>query len=167
MSVVALVGSVLSLFLPETLGAPFVENVEDVKQLKASSKPFFAVWSAATLQRHLEANIRRKAETAQGWIVIWVLKIKFQNWLNLCLKLLIILSIQLSSYFVCIVVAESAICLVKDNYMNLNKCGPCVSFVEMYKKNAHYNRLQTTSNVTLKCVFKFQVHFMRWKLFHF
>ena len=66
MSVVALVGSVLSLFLPETLGAPFVENVEDVKELKASSKPFFAVWSAATLQRHLEANIRRKAEIAQG-----------------------------------------------------------------------------------------------------
>ena len=69
MSVVALVGSVLCLFLPETLGVPYAENVEDVKQLKTNAKPFFAIWSAATLQKHLEVNIRRRAETAQGGVI--------------------------------------------------------------------------------------------------
>ena len=67
MSAVALVGSVLCLFLPETLGVPYAECVEDVKHLKA--KPFFTVWSADTLQQHLEVNIRRRAEALQGGVL--------------------------------------------------------------------------------------------------
>lgn len=64
MAGVALVGCLLCLFLPETLGAPFVEDVEDVATLRKNSKPFFAVWSSETLQRHLEANIKNRTEEA-------------------------------------------------------------------------------------------------------
>ena len=79
MSVVALVGSVLCLFLPETLGVPYAENVADVKQLRANAKPFFAVWSADTLQQHLEVNIRRKAEALQGGVMSSVNRISTFN----------------------------------------------------------------------------------------
>ena len=62
MAAVALFGCLLCLLLPETLGAPFVENVDDVKRLSQNSKPFFAVWSPTTLKNHLDANMRRKAK---------------------------------------------------------------------------------------------------------
>ena len=64
MGVCSLVGGMLTLLLPETLGTLLIENTEDIDDLKSDGKPFFAFWSKRELQTHLDAVVSRKAAKA-------------------------------------------------------------------------------------------------------
>ena len=54
MGTCALVGSVVTLWLPETLGSLTIQSMEDVDNLDTITKPFFAVWSGKKLTKHLQ-----------------------------------------------------------------------------------------------------------------
>ena len=60
MGVCSLIGGLLTLLLPETLGTLLCENIEDINNLKRDGKPFFAWWSNQKLQAHLDMVIRKK-----------------------------------------------------------------------------------------------------------
>ena len=64
MGVCSLVGGMLTLLLPETLGTLLIEKTEDIEDLKSDGKPFFAFWSKRKLQKHLDAIISRKSAKA-------------------------------------------------------------------------------------------------------
>lgn len=54
MGVCALCGSVVTLWLPETLGSLTIQSTQDVDNLDTITKPFFAVWSGKKLTNHLQ-----------------------------------------------------------------------------------------------------------------
>ena len=58
----ALIGGLLTLLLPETLGTILPENMDDVENSTLDGKPFFACWSKAKVQRHLEAIIAQNID---------------------------------------------------------------------------------------------------------
>ena len=60
MGVCSLVGGLLTLLLPETLGTLLCKNIEDLSDLKRDGKPFFAWWTKKKLQSHLDMVISRK-----------------------------------------------------------------------------------------------------------
>ena len=49
-----LLAAVLSLALPETLGAPFIESLDEIYILQKHSKPFMNWWSVEQVQAHIE-----------------------------------------------------------------------------------------------------------------
>ena len=51
----AISGGILTLLLPETLGALLPETLEEVNQLKNNDKGFFQCWSKATLKTQMKA----------------------------------------------------------------------------------------------------------------
>jgi len=64
MGCVATVGMVSTVLLPETLGAPLVECVDDQKVLYQNPKPFFSWWSTRTRRKveelqHIESKTER------------------------------------------------------------------------------------------------------------
>ena len=60
MGVFSLIGGMLTLLLPETLGTLLIEDIEDIEDLKNDGKPFFSCWSKRKLQKHLDSVISRK-----------------------------------------------------------------------------------------------------------
>ena len=60
MGVCALIGGLLTIMLPETLGTLLCENMDDLEDLKRDGKPVLAWWSKDKLQKHLEVVMRRK-----------------------------------------------------------------------------------------------------------
>ncbi len=48
----------LFLLLPETLGHPLVESLEELEQMRKGdgAKPFFAWWSTEEVEKHLRKN---------------------------------------------------------------------------------------------------------------
>jgi len=67
MGVIAGIGGILAFGLPETLGAPFVEKVEDIDILFQSKKPLLSWWSSQKLkevqQQNAEAQRARLKES--------------------------------------------------------------------------------------------------------
>ena len=62
----ALCSCAITLLLPETLGVPLVESIDEVENLYVRTKPFFAWWSRAQLKESVEKNmllIARKRES--------------------------------------------------------------------------------------------------------
>ena len=47
-------GAILSLWLPETLGAPLVESLDEIYILHKHAKPILAWWSKAQVDRNIE-----------------------------------------------------------------------------------------------------------------
>ena len=54
MGLCSLVGAALALLLPETLGSPYIETLEDVENMGEYSKPFFSWWTTKQLKEHIE-----------------------------------------------------------------------------------------------------------------
>ncbi len=54
MGICSLVGGLLALFLPETLGSPLVETLGQLETLGQDAKPLFSWWSKQTLREHQE-----------------------------------------------------------------------------------------------------------------
>ena len=65
MGVCSLIGGLLTLLLPETLGTHLCENIEDINDLRRDGKPFCAWWSKRKLQTHLNMVISRKGNNEQ------------------------------------------------------------------------------------------------------
>ena len=57
----ALIGGILTLFLPETLGSLMLESITEIEQLKTNTNPFFSWWSTKTLKAHLDEMTTRKS----------------------------------------------------------------------------------------------------------
>eukprot|EP00095_Tigriopus_kingsejongensis_P002623 maker-scaffold290_size220039-snap-gene-0.6 protein:Tk02623 transcript:maker-scaffold290_size220039-snap-gene-0.6-mRNA-1 annotation:"solute carrier family 22 member 15-like" len=53
----AILGAIATLFLPETLGSPLIESIEELKHMGDNSKPFFKWWTKKDLEEHLEATL--------------------------------------------------------------------------------------------------------------
>ena len=51
----SILGAMLSLLLPETLGALLPETIEDMETFKHNDKKFFECWSKAKLNSRIEA----------------------------------------------------------------------------------------------------------------
>ncbi len=60
MGIASLIGGALALLLPETLGEPLVEFIDDVDELGKNGKPFFSWWSKAKVDEHLEEQLERQ-----------------------------------------------------------------------------------------------------------
>ena len=45
------------MLLPETLGVPLVESIDEVENLYVRTKPFFAWWSRDQLKESVEKNM--------------------------------------------------------------------------------------------------------------
>ena len=61
----AFVGGILSLMLPETLGAQLPETLEEISTLKHNDKKFFSCWSKATLKARMkELKLQQEKEGA-------------------------------------------------------------------------------------------------------
>ena len=63
MGACALVGGALAVLLPETLGAPMMNSLEELDGISSRTKPTFAWWSKSQLEAALEKN---KAERASA-----------------------------------------------------------------------------------------------------
>ena len=63
MGVCSLIGGMLTLLLPETLGTTLCEKIEDLEDLKRDGKPFFKWWTKRKLQAHLDSVIQRNGTT--------------------------------------------------------------------------------------------------------
>ena len=50
----SIVSGCVALWLPETLGSPFVETLEDLMVLREHAKPFFAWWSASKVEKNIK-----------------------------------------------------------------------------------------------------------------
>ena len=50
----AIMGGILTLWLPETLGSLMLESIQEIDHLKINSKPFFSLWSKERLRKHLD-----------------------------------------------------------------------------------------------------------------
>jgi hypothetical protein len=48
------IGAIISLGLPETLGAPLVESLDEIYILHKYSKPTFSWWSKAQVNQNIE-----------------------------------------------------------------------------------------------------------------
>ena len=48
------IGAIISLGLPETLGAPLVESLDEIYILHKHSKPTFSWWSKEQINRNIE-----------------------------------------------------------------------------------------------------------------
>ena len=62
LGVCSLLGGLLTLLLPETLGTLLLEKIEDVDELRRDGKPFFGWWSKRKLKKHLDVVISRKRD---------------------------------------------------------------------------------------------------------
>ena len=58
MESVALIGGALASWLPETLGYPLPESMEDVKGFDRNPKKFWSWWSTEKVEAQLELNRR-------------------------------------------------------------------------------------------------------------
>ena len=63
MGVCSLIGALITLLLPETLGTVLCETNDDLIDLKRDGKPFFAWWTKKKLQSHLDAVMSRKGKS--------------------------------------------------------------------------------------------------------
>ena len=63
MGVCSLIGALITLLLPETLGTVLCETNDDLIDLKRDGKPFFAWWTKKKLQSHLDAVTSRKGKS--------------------------------------------------------------------------------------------------------
>jgi len=59
MGLVAAVGTFLTLLLPETLGAPLVESIDDQKLMYENKKKFFSWWSSEKLKEMEEQKAKK------------------------------------------------------------------------------------------------------------
>ena len=63
MGVCSLIGALITLLLPETLGTVLCETNDDLIDLKRDGKPFFAWWTKKKLQSHLDTVMSRKGKS--------------------------------------------------------------------------------------------------------
>ena len=68
MGVCSLIGGLITLLLPETLGTLLCETNEDLVDLKRDGKPFFAWWTKTKLQTHLDMVMKRKANNEKSTV---------------------------------------------------------------------------------------------------
>lgn len=62
----AICGGLLSLLLPETLGALLPETLDEIGLLKDNDKSFFECWSKATLEARMEQKRGQSAKKGGG-----------------------------------------------------------------------------------------------------
>ena len=70
MGLCSIIGGILAIFLPETLGSNLCETIEDVGELGKDSKPFFAWWSKKDLKEHMERQQAKKANAQSKEVAI-------------------------------------------------------------------------------------------------
>jgi hypothetical protein len=56
-----LLGAVVSCFLPESLGSPLPDTLEDAARM--GTKPFWSCWSRSRLQEEVDHHRRNKVNT--------------------------------------------------------------------------------------------------------
>ena len=66
------IGAIVSLRLPETLGAPLVETLDEIYILHKHSKPTFSWWSKAQINENIEkinalSTTRRPSRVSQSY----------------------------------------------------------------------------------------------------
>ena len=59
----SILGGLLSLLLPETLGALLPETIEEIGLLKQNDKSFFQCWSKAKLQTRMQELEKAKKKS--------------------------------------------------------------------------------------------------------
>ena len=59
------VAAVLSLWLPETLGAPLVESLDEIYILHKHSKPIFSWWTTEQINQNIEKINSLSAQRTQ------------------------------------------------------------------------------------------------------
>ena len=58
----ALFGGLLALLLPETLGSPMMNSLDELDDISERTKPMLKWWSKQKLEETLERNTRARAE---------------------------------------------------------------------------------------------------------